>query len=155
MSGANNPLKNEQVSVLFWKPRNAGPSDKQVPFLVPKISTQNETLDSDIEERCRGGGGSNWPYRSLDEMWFEASVINITQHYIQFEDNLHQLGATKFVDCCKPKLLPISKWWGWGGLLLAKIISICRWGYILPSESDHFGLWSLQCILCTIDPFCH
>ena len=24
----------------------------QVPFLVPKIGTQNDTLDSDIEERC-------------------------------------------------------------------------------------------------------
>ena len=44
-----------------------------------------------------------------NEKWFEASEINITQHYIQLEDNLHQVGATKFVDCCKPQLLPISK----------------------------------------------
>ena len=26
---------------------------KQVTFLLPKIGTQNETLDSDIEEGCR------------------------------------------------------------------------------------------------------
>ena len=37
------------------KPRNAVPSDRQVTFLVPKIGTQNETLDSDIEEGCWGG----------------------------------------------------------------------------------------------------
>ena len=42
------------MSVRFSKPRNAGPSDKQVLFLVPKIVTQNETLDSDIEEGCLG-----------------------------------------------------------------------------------------------------
>ena len=34
---------------FFLEPRNAGPSDRQVPFLVPKISTQNE------KERCGGG----------------------------------------------------------------------------------------------------
>ena len=28
---------------------------KQVTFLLPKIGTQNETLDSDIKEGCRGG----------------------------------------------------------------------------------------------------
>ena len=42
------------MSVLLWKPRNAGASDKQVTFLLPKIGTQNETLDSDIEEGLRG-----------------------------------------------------------------------------------------------------
>ena len=40
------------MSVLIWKPCNAGPSDKQVTFLLPKNGTQNETLDSDIEEGC-------------------------------------------------------------------------------------------------------
>ena len=28
---------------------------KQVTFLLPKIGTQNETLDSDIEEGCMAG----------------------------------------------------------------------------------------------------
>ena len=29
-------------------------SHRQIQFFVPKIGTQNETLDSDIEEQCRG-----------------------------------------------------------------------------------------------------
>ena len=50
MTGAANPLKKWISECSFWKPRNAVPSDRQVTFLVPKIGTQNETLDSDIEE---------------------------------------------------------------------------------------------------------
>ena len=33
--------------------RDAGPSNLQFHFLQPKSAAQNETLDSDIEERCR------------------------------------------------------------------------------------------------------
>ena len=52
MTGAANPLKKWISECSFWKPCNAVPSDRQVTFLVPKIGTQNETLDSDIEEGC-------------------------------------------------------------------------------------------------------
>ena len=51
--------------VFFLKPRNAGPSDRQVPFLVPKIGTQSETLDSDIKERCKGVGVGHLNFWSI------------------------------------------------------------------------------------------
>jgi len=54
MTRAANPLTKWISECSFWKPRNAVPSDRQVTFLVPKIGTQNETLDSDIEEGCTG-----------------------------------------------------------------------------------------------------
>ena len=46
----------------------------QVPFLVPKIGTQNETLDSDIEEGCLPYG--QYPYGS-NTFQKGASQINI------------------------------------------------------------------------------
>ena len=37
-----------------WMDAHFGSWDMQVPLLLPKSATQNETLDSDIEERCPG-----------------------------------------------------------------------------------------------------
>ena len=39
-----------------WMDAHFGSWDMQVPLLLPKSAAQTETLDSDIEERCRGVG---------------------------------------------------------------------------------------------------
>ena len=36
-----------------WMDAHFGSWDMQVPLLLPKSAAQTETLDSDIEERCR------------------------------------------------------------------------------------------------------
>ena len=73
------------MSVLLWKLRNAGASDKQITFLVPKIGTQNETLDSDIEERYLGKGPATKSDDFLEKCQFILQILGTLNRVFEHE----------------------------------------------------------------------
>ena len=71
-----------------WMDAHFGSWDRQVPLLLPKSAAQNETLDSDIEERCLDGHFCvhciglmqlhTVLHRLLGEFHIQAPFFNIT-----------------------------------------------------------------------------